>query len=1033
MPLRRFQLFLLLLFAASRLFSQQYNFRSFSVGEGLAQSQVYAMIEDRRGYLWLGTRGGGLSRFDGMQFQNYTESNGLVNNFIRCLLEDSKGNIWIGTDEGLCYFDGLKFHTVLIPENKAAMMNAFCEDSKGRIWVGTEEAGVYIIENGKFVQHHWRENHLPDNIVNCITADRKGNIWIGTDLGAVRVELKTAEADGKFKIFKRADGLAADNIRDIKQDKNGIIWIATYGNGLSAYDGEKFRNYSVKNGLTTNTLHALYPDKAGRLWVATPIGVCRFDGESFTVFSETTGLCSNVVMCLLEDSWGNMWFGSSGGGMCRLDGERFLHFNEKIEDFGAWVYSVMEDDQGNIWFATSNGGVMKYDGKYYRAFREREGFTAAKVKCMYQDKQGTVWFGTVSDGAWSYDGNSFRHFLRKNGLSSNFVNSITSDDSGRIWMGTAGGGISIYDPVTGEFSVIGKKQGLSADRILAVYASPSGKVIWAGSVGNGAYRIEQEDSANVKVTGHYGPGNGLTGSTVRSITGDAQGRIYFGMAGGGVVRHTPAAHAGKGHADNPLFNAIGTVNGLLSDNIYSLIIDREGNLWVGTEKGIDRVARDAKGDLKNLRHYGKEEGFTGIEVSQNAVCTDKLGHVWFGTIHGATRYNPKADYGDAVAPLLHLTGIRLFFDAIQETSFGKEGKGWYALPATLVLPSEQNHLRFEFIGLHLRNPKSVRYQWKLENFDPRWSPESNEQQAVYSNLPPGQYNFRLKARNGDGVWCKEITYAFSITPPFYATWPFRAAVTITVILLIWLFIRLRIRRIKRRNREQLEKLELEKRKLELERSLLDLEQKALRLQMNPHFIFNALNSIQGYITRNDTFEAKRLLAKFAKLMRLILENSRQQLTSIAQEAELLSNYLELEKVCHGNRFSYSVEVDEEIIPDAVLIPVMLIQPFVENAVMHGVRHRAEGGLIELHFGLRGGLVECTITDNGIGRKRAAELKQQEPKDHESAALSITQERLEHMNSEGAENNRVIITDLEDASGVATGTRVTLRLAPVFDN
>lgn len=1003
--------------------AQQYNFRNYSVGEGLAQSQVYAMIEDRRGYLWLGTRGGGLSRFDGIGFRNYTESDGLVNNFVRCLFEDGKGNIWIGTDEGLCFFDGRQFTSVPIPENRAAMINAFCEDARGRLWVGTEEAGVYIIENGKFVQHHWRENHLPDNVINCITSDKAGNIWLGTDLGAVKIELRTQDKDGRFTIFRRADGLAADNIRDIRQDKKGIIWLATYGNGLSAYDGRKFSTYNVRQGLTTNTLHALHADRSGRLWVATPIGVCRLDGDGFTVFSEANGLCSNVVMCLLEDSWGNMWFGTSGGGMCRLDGERFLHFNEKIPELGAWVYSIMEDDQGDIWLATSNGGVTRYNGSVYKAFRERDGFTAAKVKCMFQDREGTYWFGTVSDGAWSYNGSSFRHYLRRDGLSSNFVNSIVSDSAGRIWMATAGGGISIFDPGTERFSVVGKKQGLSADRILALYAAPDGRTVWAGSVGYGAYRLEVSDSGSVKTTGHYGPGNGLKGSTVRSVTGDAAGHVYFGQAGGGVAQYAPGGS----------FRTISTGAGLSSDNIYSLAVGRDGYVWVGTEKGVDRIALDAGGLVKEIRHYGKEEGFAGIEVSQNAVCTDRLGNVWFGTIHGATRYNPKADFTDRTPPSLQLTGLRLFFDPVQKTAYGSGGEGWYNLPKSLELPHEQNHLRFDFIGLHLRNPNGVHYRWRLDGFDPDWSPETNEQQAVYSNLPPGHYLFRVKARNADGVWSPEVTYPFVITPPFYATWPFRTGTVLAAVLLVWLLVRLRIRRIKRRNRDQLEKLELEKSKVELERSLLELEQKALRLQMNPHFIFNALNSIQGYITRNDTGEAKRLLAKFAKLMRLILENSRQPLTSIAQEAELLSNYLELEKVSHGNRFRYQVEVDDSLIPDAVLIPVMLIQPFVENAVLHGVRHRPDGGAVSLHFRLHEGLVECTITDNGIGRKKSAAMAQQSPSGHHSAALTITEERLEHMNAEGPKLNRVEITDLFDEQGEAAGTRVTLWLLPVFED
>lgn len=1017
----RFPLFLLLFVACCGLplRAQQYNFRNFSVGEGLAQSQVYAMTEDQRGYLWLGTRGGGLSLFDGHSFRSYTESNGLVNNFIRCMTETKSGNLWIGTDEGLCIFDGTTFKALQVPENKAVLINTIFEDNKGRIWVGTDELGVYVYENGKFTQHFYAGEGLPDNTVNSVVQDKNENIWIATDGGCVRLQLGDKKVTAQ-KTFTRTNGLPANNVRSLAVDARGRVWFGTYGNGIAAWDGSKMGSYyNVNNGLTTNTLHALYADKKGRIWAASPFGVCRIDKNEVKAFTEHEGLCSNVVMCLLEDSWGNMWFGSSGGGISRLDGTRFLHYNEKSGDMGNWVYAVIEDDQGDLWFGTSNGGVTRYDGTNYFNYRENQGFTAAKVRNIFQDAAGTYWFGTVSEGAWSYDGERFRQYTRKNGLSSNFVNAIVDDPSGLVWMGTAGGGIAVWDKETEKFTTVGKKQGLNAERILALCVDKNGDV-WAGSVGNGAYKLHRDTSGKIQVTGHYGPGNGLSGSTVRCISRDANGNLFFGMAGGGVVRY-----------DGKRFLVLGTAQGLASENIYSVITDRKGQLWVGTEKGVDRLNLTANGKLTAIRHYGKEEGFTGIEVSQNAVCNDKFGHVWFGTIHGATRYDPEADNGDGIAPRLHFTGLRLFFDPIANTPYGKSVDAHHPLPASLELPHDQNHLRFEFAGIQLRNPMSVRYTWKLENFDPGWSPETDETQAVYSNIPPGSYTFHVKARNADGKWSETGTYSFRIIPPFYETWWFRILAVLAFIGITWFVFRLRVRRFKHRNKEQLEKLELEKSKIELEKSFLELEQKALRLQMNPHFIFNALNSIQGFITRNDVSEAKRYLAKFAKLMRMILENSRQALTSINQEAELLHNYLELEQLCHGKRFRFEVTIDDGIEGDITLIPVMLIQPFVENAILHGVRHLESGGLITVRFSAKAGQIICTITDNGIGRAASAELNRL-TKDHESAALKITEERLAHLNAENNISNSVTITDLKHEDGTAAGTQVVLVLTPQYD-
>jgi hypothetical protein len=472
-------------------------------------------------------------------------------------------------------------------------------------------------------------------------------------------------------------------------------------------------------------------------------------------------------------------------------------------------------------------------------------------------------------------------------------------------------------------------------------------------------------------------------------------------------------------------------DGIASNNVYCLIADKSNNIWVGTERGLDKIALKADGTISTIKHYGKGEGLRGIETSQNAACLDTASGVWFGTINGASVYHPEYDKENKEPPKVHITGIRLFFDPIENTTYASAANGykWFPVPDKLELPYTENHLRFEFSGIDLKNPDGVRYRWRLSDFETEWTPENSERTATYSNLQPGEYTFEVQGKNSDGYWSDIQKFTFRITPPYYATWTFRIAAVIAIIILLTLIFRWRLKRAQRRTKEQLDKVKLEK-------DLLELEQKALRLQMNPHFIFNALQSINGYIAMNDSAEARKYLAKFGKLMRMTLENSRTSYTSVEQEAELLYNYSALEAMSQGNRFITEIEIDEAIQPESTFIPVMLIQPFVENAIIHGLKHKIEGGgVLRIIFKLAHEnnmpFITVKIIDNGVGRKKAAAYEAGIRKDHKSAALEITEARLKQMNEPGKPESSMQITDLFDTEGEAAGTEVTITIGNVI--
>lgn len=981
--------------------AQQYNFRSFSVPEGLAQSQVYSICETSRGYLWIATRGGGISRFDGKNFISLSEEDGLINNYTRVIIEDRKGNLWIGTDEGLSRYDGRKFtnynKTNGLAENTVM---AIAEDAKGLIWIGTDGGGLQSFD-GKNFKNYTTEDGLAHNRVSTLFAEKDGTLWIGTEWGMSRFR------EGQFENYRTKQGLSSNSIRAILRDKQHNLWVATYGGGVNKYDGEKFIGYGMDAGLCNNTVMCMSLDRKGDIWFGTASGASRYDGDTFTTYTETEGLCNNVIMSLLLDSQGNLWFGSSGGGICRLDNERFIHFTEKSGKLGNLVYAIEEDSLGQMWFASSNGGITRYDGTYYTNFRSKHGFTDGKVRCIHEDAAGILWFGTLGDGAFLYDGNDFTHITKDQGLSSSFINGITTDTAGNIWFATSGGGACYY-PISHHglgrthFRKFYAKSGLGTDWMYAILADKKGNV-WLGTRGNGLGRISNiTDTSATVVTFKLRGGQGV--NTVRNLLQDKAGRIWMGTAGGGV-----AIFDGKN------FTYITKKDGLGSNNIYSLLFDEYENLWIGSEKGIEKVVFDKNLKVLSVRRYGQAEGFEGIETVQNASFRDSKGRLWFGTIQGISRYNPKEDIPNSVPPKVHITGVRLFFDGIENTPYGKDLLSWFSVPRSLTLPYRMNHLTFDFVGINLSNPEGVRYKWILEGFDDRWSPPNTATTATYSNLPPGHYTFKLLAGNEYGYWDKEpAVFSFYIESPFWATWWFRGLAALAGIVLIYGLFSLRVRRLKRKNAAERERLEME-------RNVVELEQQALLLQMNPHFIFNSLNSIQGFITQRDVTEAKRYLAKFSKLMRLTLEHSREKFIPLTEEIKLLKNYLDLEQLCHNQAFRYSISADG-IDEENTGIPPMLIQPFAENAILHGILPSGRAGEIDIRFTRQKDHLTCTITDNGIGIHASRQSKQESG--HKSKALEVTKERIELISgAKGA----VILSDRSALDSNTQGTQVELHI------
>ncbi len=994
-------LFLLVSFTSIN-FGQTNSFRKFSVEDGLSQSQVYAMLQDHNGYLWLGTRGGGISKFDGKNFTHFNKLNGLPNAFIYTLVQDQSKRIWIGTNDGLCYFNGEKFRTIKTDfDTEQLMVFSLAIDERNVLWAGTNK-GIFKLKNNQLICMN-TELGFTQQSVNALIF-QNGKMYLGGSFGFYELKkgaTKVIYWGNKERVMKNA-------ITTIVKDQKGVIWIGTYGDGLYFKARDKFHRIDLKKELFKESVFKICVDKRNDLWIGTlSNGLIHYARKSkeFTVYDEKKGLSNNHVRAILQDNSGTIWAGTSGGGINAFTANGFTHFTTSSGLSANFIYSIFRDSKNKLWLGTGAKGVSVIDRDNTSNLGETTGFEAKKVKSIVEDNLGVIYFGTEGQGIAYLENKKF-HWLEQ--TKSMHIKQIIKDKNGKIWATTLGAGILEIENVDHPRIVRLWKpnDGLLSLRITSLMELPSGTFVYGTeSQGIGFFNPTSKQNYFLNET------KGFPSNFIRCFA-QKDKFIFIGTAGDGIVL--------MNFLSKKIVRVYSGNEGLVSGNIYSLTI-AENKLFVATERGLDILVLDKNLNVISSKHYGKSDGFLGVETCLNSCWKDNNGVLWFGTINGLTRYESKSSRTNQTPPTLSLEDILLFYEPLSKTHTNALKKNWLK-PQNLSLKYDENHLSFLFKGINLSNPDGVSYSWKMEGFDKVWSPWTSDQRIVYSNLKSGEFTFKVRAKNEDGFVSKQaLSIKLVIETPFWRTNLFLILSILGTIFLLWLVWNKQTERIRNKAKTAQEQAELSK-------NLIELEQKALRLQMNPHFIFNALNSIQGLIgTQNET-QARYYLAKFARLMRQILDNSKHQSISLETEIGTLENYLLIEQFCNANSFDYSIQKNINTELNFIEIPPMLIQPFIENAIKHGFKNRSneeEKAKITISFLEKEHELYCSIQDNGVGRGQAKENTSDFDKTHESNGVNITEERLNLL--EENQRRKLKITDLQNSEGKPAGTLVELTI------
>lgn len=978
----------------------------------LAGTYPETITADMEGNIWIGFYGMGLDRYDPVTetFTHFRHDrnnpHSLSNDTVTALLMDKQGTLWVGTYGGMDRFDPKtgRFHNYSHRPNDSTTLTsnrvrALYEDRKGTIWVGTgmvwdynDEGGLNRFDKatGKFTRYlHDSKNPqtLSNNKVRAIFEDSKGNFWIGTaGHGLHTMDRKT----GTFKqhAFNSANLRAlsgpevkksdkSEHITFITEDVTGAIWIGTYGSGINRYDP-----------LTGNAIH--YSNQED-------------DGE----FND------NSAWCIYTSRDGVIWLGTNEGNLYRIDP---LRKNIPYVEVGSAVQAIHEDRWGNLWLGTTSGIVKNdRDGNLAHVFRPNSTHVGTKygysIHIVESSTSNILWL-TFGGKLMRFDRgkNSFVPFENQSAagktLADKYVTTIVKDRKGLLWIGTSSG-IYLLNEVSGElkaFTTHTDSINIRINNVYSILEDKSGDIWLAAIYGGGVHRFRHRTG---KFEYH------TVGAMVNCLYEDSRGTVWAGTANGLYQ-----------FKQNPGGFSLHNIPGYLLNfiDIKNIIEDDDKNIWVSSRSGIFKPSVHHAG----IMNLGKNQGLHSSTLSK-AACKRRSGELLFGDANGYYSFLPNQLSKNLQPPQIIITDFKISNQQV------KPGKGCQLeLPieqtSNIELAHNENTFSFDFAGIHYSSPSENIHLFMLEGHEDTWRNAGTEHSAHYFNLPAANYKFKVKSVSSDGMWAMR-TIDILIVPAWWNTWWFRITAGFCIALILYGIIRWWLNQ---KFRLQLERFEKEKQLVNLKRRTTELEMQALRAQMNPHFIFNSLNSINRFILQNNKLQASEYLTKFSKLIRLILQNSQAAFIPLESEIESLQLYLELESLRFDHHFRFTIKVENDLDVSSIKVPPLIIQPYAENAIWHGLMHKEEKGNLEIELYRKENMLCCKITDDGVGRKKASELKSKSASTHKSMGMRITADRIANLQQKSQLDTYISINDLVFPDGRPAGTEVLMQIPIKYD-
>jgi len=937
--------------------------------EGLNSNVVYSVMQDSKGYLWVGTEAGA-SRYDGYGFTHYTIEEGLADNDVFQIKEDSKGRLWFLTFSGKpsIYENG----HILNASNTSWLRDIqpkklakfFLEDKVNSIWFVTLDTAYHIVNDKVTEKYAPPQLAQSDHDIQHLTI-YKDTLYLVCNEGVYNT------VTNQLFYFTSSKTINQNSIPIIETDEKIFYVIKNNVYDFSLQTHANNIIYKLPEGdFFIEMFPGKYPDT---VYISTVDHLYKLNTKTKQC-TEAGISMTNAVTHICKDSEGNLWVSSLTKGLFMKEvvtNKKLFKINASglPENIACYSFSKVENDL-----------YIGYDNGYYITKKGDEAFTHKLKDNKYMGKVQQIF--RLQGKLYS----SFNHGIITQLGSDNILSSLAAKDivvsNPFLYVARSSGILKIGILLQPRATIHYIETVISGQRASKLLLFSKDSLFAGGFIGLQLF-------VNGKKVTPLPWKNTIINASISKIIKTADHQIVFSTE-----------NKGLGIIFKDSIYTLSKHNGLLSNSIIKICSSRPGLIWLVTTKGINKLTYRIGAD-KSLSY--SIENYNWILDRDNQTINDILQSndtLYLATGKGAF-YHTLTQKPSGYIPKLYINSV-----IINDSS--------YTTTQLQHLSFKENKLRINFVGLAFQANGKIKYRYKLEGTDTIWQ-ETLNTFVEYPYLIPGHYLFVVTAALPDGSWNPHpATVAFSIQNPFWKTWWFITAEITGGLLIISLIAFYFIHAVRKKN-------QLIKERLELDKQVTSLEQKALHLQMNPHFIFNAINAIKGFYVSNDKQAANAYIDKFAAFMRLLLEKSTSSVILLEEEINMLDMYLNLAALRQDAGFIYTITVDENINPAQIVLPVMLIQPFAENAVIHGIAPLLSGGKIDLYFSLKEGFLSCVIEDNGVGRKRSKEINKRNL--YKSKGIAITEQRLHLLSKQSS----IVITDKTDEQQNATGTIVTITL------
>ncbi len=963
----RIVVLLVLSFLLYNSWGQVAVFNNYSIDQGLASNSVYECNQDQYGYIWVTTENG-VNRFDGANFETFTSEDGLADDEIFGTREDSEGRIWFLSFNGKLsyYLDGRLYN----------------EHNDSRL--STLNFSFYLRD---------------------IYQDKAGNLWMASQNEGLKVVTKdlvliehfTNAIYNQISYFSEHDG---DSLIAWKK-YNKLLFKETSFLQMKELDFA----ISVAPKRCNDQSESLIKTKDGKDF----IGSLRHGG-AYTIGDV---ISENEVRCVAAVGSNNFWLGTNNAGLLQIN----VTLNSLVADTLLKQYSINHlfiDRENNFWVSTKGNGVFIKTTNGYWKMDQKDGLSYAHFDCVTKYRDHGVIIGG-RDGKVNFvnhDGKvTSKVDLNNAETKVTQIRSLFVDEYSNIWAATDKG-LVIYNQQRNDFKWF-REVGACKD----LNGFEKNKVLLATS--EGAYIFEYTEAAiNFEK---------IWNVRSNAINANSEGDIFIGTLDGLYFYKYNKVMKFKRHLNllnyrisdiqiNDEFVFVGTYGHgmVVFDNRDKVAVFKKGeglpsnfinkinlyddDCWIATERGAVLLQLTNYLEIEKKIHFSKSDGLLSNEI--NDICFNN-DLVYMATLGGLTGFNWTKLINNVSPPSIYINKVEI------------NGKDTIRLPK-YELHQLQDHLEIHFTAISFESAGDVEFRYRMLGVDTEWQ-STAERHATYSRLSPGDYIFEVMSISKTGIRSKTLaTFKLSISPYFVYTRWFKVLLISVLSLFVLVVVFLRYRNLQLKTR--------------MERQLINLEHKALMTQMNPHFLFNTMSSIQQFINTNDKRSANKYLARFAELMRRILNNSKSNVLSLKEEVETLNLYLEFEALRFDHKFDYSVNSEPNLDLNELKLPSMLIQPYVENSILHGLASLSTDsrGEVKVFFALKDeNHFSCVIDDNGIGRKAAEKIRQKRSSTHESTAMENINERIKLFNKrlEKRFMFEIEVQDKYDDSGQATGTRV----------